>query len=237
MTSNVMLMRLLKSARESLGGGQVAQGCFGQGKDAEPAMSQVRHFLGTDLLPVTKSEIVGVLRSPHVSVEIAGHYVTGTHKQVKRALLSYGTPRSIEAASKLRSPIVKVKAGSKTFNGDVNEVGKQVKGLIERWQIFQYAVDPESLYGGTTLPVEAINLTDQEPLFSSCPVCHGEIKVGKIFEPGTPFMRGMVQRSRRPWYAPWRTRPYCAVICPHCKEIVGWEEPGGAFEVKKGPYR
>lgn len=135
-------------------------------------------------------------------------------------------------------PIVKVKAGSKTFKGSVHEVGEKVKELIEFWQVAKYSVDFDRLIGGTTLPIEAITLTDQEPPFSSCPSCHEAIRVGQIFEPGTPFMRGMVHRSKRPWYAPWRTRPYCAVICPHCKEIVGWEAPGGAFEVeRKGPYR
>jgi hypothetical protein len=145
------------------------------------------------------------------------------------------------AAAFLREPcgpVVKVKAGSKVFRGTVAEVGVKVKKLIEFWQVAQYSVDPEALYGGTTLPEEAISLTGQEPSVQSCPECGGVIKMGQIFEPGTPFLRGMVQRSRRPWYAPWRTRPYCAVICPHCKDIVGWEEPAGRFEpVRRGPYR
>jgi hypothetical protein len=180
------------------------------------------------------------LKHGRFTVLIAGQPVTGNHAHIKRALLDYGTVEAIEAASKLRAPRVKVKAGSKTFKGDVHEVHEKVVELIEFWMMAQYAVDPKQLYGGTTLPDEAVSLCDQEPPLPSCPVCKGEIHSGKIDEPGTPFLRGMVQRSRRPWYAPWRTRPYCAVICPHCKEVIGYEEPGGGgFEPvrKGGPYR
>lgn len=138
-----------------------------------------------------------------------------------------------------QGPVVTVKAGTKTFHGTVFEVGEKVRKMIEFWEVAKYSMEFDMLIGGTTLPEEALTLTDQVPPISACPFCGQSIKIGMIFEPGTPFMRGMVQRSRRSWYAPWRTRPYCAVICPDCKEIVGWEEPGGAFEpVKvKGPYR
>jgi len=150
-----------------------------------------------------------------------------------------GIPVSKAFFAPAQGPVVKVRAGSKTFKGTVFEVGVKVRELIEFWQIAQYSMDPEALYGGTTLPEEAITLTDQEPPLGHCPYCNQEIRAGMIFEPGRPFLRGMVQRSRRPWYAPWRTRPYCAVICPDCKEIIGWEEPDGdRFEpVKRGPYR
>lgn len=45
-----------------------------------------------------------------------------------------------------------------------------------------------------------------------CPKCGGAFP---------EFMRGMVQSG-------WRKLlrlPYCAVICHHCKEIIGWEKP------------
>ncbi len=94
------------------------------------------------------------------------------------------------------------------------------------------------LMGSMPVPEEAVSLHSQPPPFTACPECGGTIGEGNIFKPETLFMRGMVQRSKRPWYAPWRTRPYCAVICPHCKEIVGYEEPGGAFlATRRGPYR
>ncbi len=44
--------------------------------------------------------------------------------------------------------------------------------------------------------------------------------------PLVPFMRGTVQRSPWRWWQIRRIgnrRPYCAVICSHCKVIVGWE--------------
>ena len=47
---------------------------------------------------------------------------------------------------------------------------------------------------------------------SICPKCGGWL---------TDFMRGMVQSG---WRRLLRMK-YCAVICPTCKEIVGWEKP------------
>ena len=36
-----------------------------------------------------------------------------------------------------------------------------------------------------------------------------------------PFMRGMVHS----WWRKMLGMPYCAVICPISKEIIGWEKP------------
>lgn len=85
------------------------------------------------------------------------------------------------------------------------------------------------------MPIEVTQLEGKPPPFSMCPLCDAEIKNGSFVDDGTLWMRGQVQRSRHPWYAPWRTRPHCAVICPACKEIIGWEEPGGSDrrDVKK----
>jgi len=38
------------------------------------------------------------------------------------------------------------------------------------------------------------------------------------------FMRGQVQRSKR-WFWIGPKRPYYAIICHNCKEIIGWEAP------------
>lgn len=65
------------------------------------------------------------------------------------------------------------------------------------------------------MPVE-YDLLNLEPyLFQKCPECKVEFK---------PFMRGLVQRPRRFLGIFWR-RKYCAVICGHCKKIIGWESP------------
>lgn len=53
--------------------------------------------------------------------------------------------------------------------------------------------------------------------------------------------RGQVQRCKRGLPRIWHSRPYCAVICPHCKEIIDWEEPFKADKIAEasgdGPYR
>jgi hypothetical protein len=49
----------------------------------------------------------------------------------------------------------------------------------------------------------------------ACPACQ---------RPFAPFLRGQVQRAKRFLGFLWQ-RPYCAVICYHCKAIVGWEQP------------
>lgn len=38
------------------------------------------------------------------------------------------------------------------------------------------------------------------------------------------FMRGQVQRGKR-WLWVGPKRPYCAIICHGCKEVIGWEKP------------
>ncbi len=51
-----------------------------------------------------------------------------------------------------------------------------------------------------------------------CPSCGGE--------PFVHFLRGQVQRSRR-WLGIFGfKRPYLAVICSFCKQIVGYEWGG-----------
>ena len=69
------------------------------------------------------------------------------------------------------------------------------------------------------MPIEAVILADAPIPMNKCPKC------GDLY---MPFMRGQVQR--RPWKFNWRrlkveNRPYCAMICATCKEIVGYEEP------------
>jgi hypothetical protein len=43
-----------------------------------------------------------------------------------------------------------------------------------------------------------------------------------------PLMRGCVQSGWRKFFG----LPYCAVICPISKEIIGWEKP----EKRKRPF-
>jgi hypothetical protein len=68
------------------------------------------------------------------------------------------------------------------------------------------------------MPVEAEYLKDEPVPLATCPRC--DVK------PLEPFLRGMVQRQAR-WLGSLLgpPRPYCAVICGACKEIVGWESP------------
>lgn len=46
-----------------------------------------------------------------------------------------------------------------------------------------------------------------------CPEC--------LKEPKEYFNRGNVQNGFRKFFR----RPYCAIICEHCMEIIGWEKP------------
>lgn len=103
------------------------------------------------------------------------------------------------------------------------------------------------------MPIEATLLDGKPVPLEECPLCRGRISGESLFSGAlhpaeVPFLRGMVQRFWRPWWAPWRTRPYCSFICPHCKNILGWEDPGGGFELRRkcrrlqeksqgGPYR
>jgi len=67
--------------------------------------------------------------------------------------------------------------------------------------------------GGVRMPVECVLLDGAPSSVDICPVCGAD--------PFDHFLRGQVQ-SR--WRRLFR-RPYCAVICWSCKEVVGWESP------------
>jgi hypothetical protein len=67
------------------------------------------------------------------------------------------------------------------------------------------------------MPIEASLLSVEPEPFDACPEC------GHM--PFRSFLRGMIQRSRRPWFGFGKPRDYCAVICSECKEIVGYESP------------
>ena len=70
------------------------------------------------------------------------------------------------------------------------------------------------------MQIEAMELKDAPRPIDVCPKCDA---------PFDPFMRGQVQRWPWPWWKLWlpigKPRPYCALICWHCKEIVGYEKP------------
>jgi hypothetical protein len=66
------------------------------------------------------------------------------------------------------------------------------------------------------MPIEVWLLEGEPVPFEHCPQC------GEIF---VPFLRGMIQRSRRSWLGLGPRRAYCALICSECKEIVGHESP------------
>lgn len=63
------------------------------------------------------------------------------------------------------------------------------------------------------MPVEYERLPGKPVTLDRCPSCG--------MWPFFPFLRGQVQSS-------WRKllrRPYCCLICEHCKEVVGYEKP------------
>lgn len=61
------------------------------------------------------------------------------------------------------------------------------------------------------MPIEYMILKDWPAPVSRCPNC--------LAKPFVPFLRGQVQsRWRRLFH-----KPYCAVICSYCKNIVGHE--------------
>ena len=64
------------------------------------------------------------------------------------------------------------------------------------------------------MPIEYALLKDKPLAMGKCPKCEAR-------DPN--FMRGLVQRPKRFLWIFWK-RPYCAVICHECKEIIGWEE-------------
>jgi hypothetical protein len=68
------------------------------------------------------------------------------------------------------------------------------------------------------MPIEATQLEGAPVALEQCPKCHAY--------PFVPFMRGLVQRSKRNWKTLFLTKqPYCTLICSSCKEIVGHEYP------------
>ena len=69
------------------------------------------------------------------------------------------------------------------------------------------------------MPWEFGALRNEPEPFNDCPLC------GRVFG---SFMRGMVHNG---WRKFWRLE-YSAVICQHCKEIVGYEMPY-SFEKKE----
>lgn len=72
------------------------------------------------------------------------------------------------------------------------------------------------------MPPEVLELAAAPAPLTHCPRCKA---------PFEPFLRGQVQRSPWPWWAQLlilpcfflKPRPYCAVICRACKQIVGYE--------------
>lgn len=66
------------------------------------------------------------------------------------------------------------------------------------------------------MPIESMLLNHKPVPFGHCPRCDAQ--------PFEPFLRGEIQRWPRRWLVGPR-RPYCALICRVCMEIVGWEEP------------
>ena len=79
-------------------------------------------------------------------------------------------------------------------------------------------------------------------LFMNVPL--SDIKCPRCKVSSNGFMRGQVQRSKRFLSFLWR-RPYCAIICHVCKDIIGYESPpnpsvhpsGGASPAVTGATR
>jgi hypothetical protein len=66
------------------------------------------------------------------------------------------------------------------------------------------------------MPIEASLLKDAPIEADKCPKCG--------HEPLELSWRGHFQRRKKKW--PWsKPRPYCAVICANCKEVIAWEDP------------
>lgn len=64
------------------------------------------------------------------------------------------------------------------------------------------------------MPIEYVALQDAPYAKEECQLC------GARFPEA---LRGLVQRSKRSWLG--FRRPYCAVICHVCFNIIGWEAP------------
>jgi hypothetical protein len=57
--------------------------------------------------------------------------------------------------------------------------------------------------------------------------------------PGPPaaaagLLPAMRRHALRALWLFGRMRPWCAVICAKCKDIVGYEDPGGGYAPTKG---
>lgn len=162
--------------------------------------------------------------------------------QAKRWLLEeLRTPEAIEAASHINPTVVKVKLYPRrvslhgehrtTMKGSVHDVAEWAENTVGQKVdvgFCHYYGDANCVHESreVTMPQEHEQLKGYYTPIQTCPKCKGGINGRATREMGDyPFMRGLVQRWSRVWWAPWRRRDYCALICPHCKEIVGWESP------------
>ena len=79
------------------------------------------------------------------------------------------------------------------------------------------------------MPWQVTVLATRDEILPACPLCDAD--------PFRSALRGQVQRHplpwwKRPFYWLFRekdARPYCAIICRDCMEIVGWETLTGKF--------
>jgi len=60
------------------------------------------------------------------------------------------------------------------------------------------------------MPKEFLTYRNREEIYLTCPKCQ---------EPFEHFLRGLVQS----FFRQITFRPYVAIICRSCKEIIGWE--------------
>ena len=87
------------------------------------------------------------------------------------------------------------------------------------------------------MPWQAAVLARRPEPLPACPLCDAE--------PFESFTRGAVQRNKYPWWKrPFSAfltekdvRPYCAIICSSCGEIVGHESLAGAIELTRSTMR
>lgn len=71
-----------------------------------------------------------------------------------------------------------------------------------------------TIYKTKSMPIESFLLKEELFPYSICPNCNNQFD---------QLMRGQVHRRKRDFL--FRKRPYCAVICRRCRNIVGWEYP------------
>jgi hypothetical protein len=69
------------------------------------------------------------------------------------------------------------------------------------------------------MPIECDQLKDVPIPLAACPACGAK--------PFSPFLRGQIQRAQVGFnLAQWfYARPWCALICESCHEVVGHESP------------